>query len=88
MEFWQRHSDAEDALKTWYGIVKVAKWRNPSDIRNQFGSADFLQNNRVGFNIKGNKYRLIVKVIYELQRVYIRFIGTHAGYDKIDVHTI
>ena len=87
-EFWQKHSDAEQPLKTWFGITKSAKWQNPSEIRQIFGTADFLQTNRVCFNITGNKYRLVVKVIYELQRVYIRFIGTHAEYDKIDANNI
>lgn len=66
MEFWQKHPDAEQALKTWYGIVRRAKWQSPSDIREIFGSADFLQDNRICFNIRGNNYRLVVKVIYEL----------------------
>ena len=88
MDFWQKYPDAEQALKTWYGIVRRAKWQRPSDIREIFGSADFLQNNRVCFNIRGNNYRLVVKVIYELQRVYIRFIGTHSEYDRIDANTI
>lgn len=88
MEFWQKHPDAEQALKTWYGIVRRAKWQSPSDIREIFGSADFLQDNRICFNIRGNNYRLVVKVIYELQRIYIRFVGTHAEYDKIDANTI
>ena len=88
MEFRQKHPDVEQSLKTWYRIVKRAKWQNPSEIKQIFGTADFLQNNRVCFNIKGNNYRLIVKVIYDLQRVYIRFIGIHADYDKIDANTI
>lgn len=82
------HHDAEQPLKTWFGVTKNAKWQNPSEIRQIFCTADFLQNNRVCFNIKGNKYRLVVKIIYELQRVYIRFIGTHAEYDRIDANNI
>ncbi len=88
MEFWQKHPDVEQPLKTWYGVVKRAKWQNPSEIKHIFNTADFLQNDRVCFNIKGNNYRLIVKVIYDLKRVYIRFIGTHADYDKIDANKI
>lgn len=88
MDFWRKHTDAEQPLKTWYGLVKKAKWRNPSEIKNIFGTADFLDNGRVCFNIKGNKYRLIAKINYESQRVYIRFIGTHADYDKINANIV
>ncbi|HLC17099.1 MAG TPA: type II toxin-antitoxin system HigB family toxin [Thermodesulfovibrionia bacterium] len=87
-EFWQKHPDSEQAIRTWYSIVIRSKWNEPSDIKRIFANADFLQNNRVCFNLKGTKYRLIVKVIYELQRVYVRFIGTHAEYDKIDANKI
>ncbi len=88
MEFWQKHPDSKQAIRTWYAVVNKAKWQEPSEIKKIFGTSDFLRNNRVCFNIKGNSYRLVVKVIYELQRVYIRFIGTHTEYDKIDANNI
>jgi mRNA interferase HigB len=87
-EFWEKHPDAEEPLKTWFRYVKTAQWESPSDVKDMFRHADFLQNNRICFNIKGKKYRLIVKVIYELQRVYIRFTGTHSAYDRIDANRI
>jgi mRNA interferase HigB len=87
-EFWLKHSDSEQAIRTWYSVVSRANWNEPSDIKRLFATVDFLQNNRVCFNIKGTKYRLVVKVIYELQRVYIRFIGTHSEYDRIDANKI
>jgi mRNA interferase HigB len=86
--FWEIHSDSKQPLLTWFKVVKSAQWQSPSDIKDVFSTASFLQNNRVCFNIKGNDYRLIVKVLYELGRVYIRFIGTHQEYDKIDVNSI
>ena len=85
VQFWESgHGDAEQPLKTWYALAKAAQWSHPKEIKAKFASASFLANNRVVFNISGNKYRLVVKVEYELKTVYIRFIGTHAEYDKID----
>lgn len=89
IDFWTRHPDAEDALRLWYTVVENASWRGPADVRAIFGSADFLRDNRVVFDIKGNKYRLIAQVKYApLYLVYIRFVGTHAEYDRIDASTI
>ena len=86
--FWIKYSDAEQPLKAWFEIVKASIWEKPNDIKEVFRSADILSNNRVIFNIKGNKYRLIVSVRYDLKIVYVRFIGTHAEYDKIDAINI
>ena len=86
--FWIKYSDAEQPLKAWFEIVKASIWEKPNDIKEVFRSADVLSNNRVVFNIKGNKYRLIVSVRYDLKIVYIRFIGTHTEYDKIDAINI
>lgn len=87
-EFWSRHNDCEAALKTWYHEAETSKWKTPSDIKNEFPSASFLQGNRIIFNIKGNHYRLVVKINYDYGIVWIRFIGTHKQYDKIDAKTI
>lgn len=90
VRFWESgHGDAEQPLKSWHALVKSASWSHPKEIRAMVSSASFLANNRVVvFNISGNKYRLVVKVEYEFQAVYIRFIGSHAEYDKIDASTI
>lgn len=89
VQFWESgHGDAEQPLKAWHELVKAASWSDPKEIKAKFSSASFLANNRVVFNIGGNKYRLVVKVEYELKAVYIRFIGSHAEYDKIDASTI
>lgn len=87
-EFWQRHPDAEQALKAWHHDVKQADWQGPADIRRSYASASFLVNNRVVFNIRGNNYRLVVAINYDFRFVYIRFIGTHREYDTIDAETI
>ena len=82
--FWRRHPEAEQPLKAWYDEAKGASWQSPAEIKAQYRSASFVSSNRVVFNIKGNKYRLIVAVAYRLQAVYIKFVGTHADYDRID----
>ena len=84
--FWIRpgRHDAEQPLRTWVHIVKAANWSNPAEVKEMFRSADILPNDRLVFNIGGNKYRLIVAVHYRGKRVFVRFIGTHAEYDRID----
>jgi mRNA interferase HigB len=86
--FWEKHEDCEQQLKTWYDETTVAHWSLPRDIKRMYPSASFLQDNRVVFNIKGNSYRLIVKINYKYQIVWIRFVGTHSAYDKIDANSI
>ena len=89
VQFWESgHGDAEQPLKAWHAMAKAAGWSDPSEIKAKFATASFLANNRVVFNISGNKYRLVVKVDYAIKAVYIRFIGSHAEYDKIDASKI
>lgn len=88
VDFWVAHLDAAGPLKAWFAEANGAKWRTPAEIRQRFASADFIAGNRVVFNIGGNKYRLIVQVAYKPQIVFIRFIGTHAAYNRIDAETI
>ena len=87
-DFWEIHSDTEQQLKAWYQETSKAKWSNPKYIKREYPSASFLSDNRVGFNIKGNHYRLIVKINYDYQMIWIRFIGTHTEYDKINAKII
>ena len=87
-EFWEKHTDAQQALQAWYADVKQADWQTPADIKNVYRNASIVANNRVIFNIKGNEYRLVVVVQYQYGIVYIRFVGTHQEYDKIDTATI
>ena len=88
-EFWQRpkHTDAEQPLKAWYDEVKQAVWLTPHQVKSRYRNASLVGNNRVVFNIHGNKYRLIVAINYTFSIVYIRFIGTHEEYDKLDATT-
>lgn len=85
--FWQKHPPAEVPLRAWYAQAKRASWQRPEDIKAAHRNASFLANNRGVFNIKGNDYRLVVAVRYDLQIMFVRFIGTHAEYDRIDATT-
>ncbi len=87
-EFWERHPDIRASLESWFVDVKHAEWQNPDDIKAVYRNASVIVNNRVVFNIKGNKYRLIAAVQYVHKIVYIRFIGTHREYDRINAETI
>lgn len=88
VDFWRKHADARVPLSTWFLETKNARWQSSQEIRERYRSADFLPGNRVVFNIGGNKYRLVVKIAYVPGLVYIRFVGTHAEYDRIDAETV
>lgn len=87
-DFWETHADAEQSLQAWFHEAKSANWKSFTDIKARYRSADLLPGNRVIFNLKGNTYRLIVHIHFKTGIVFIRFIGTHAEYDKIDATTI
>jgi mRNA interferase HigB len=86
--FWEQHPDAQQALQAWYRDAERATWNTPADIKNVYRNASFVGNNRMVFNIRGNQYRLVVAINYTSGIIYIRFIGTHQDYDKIDVATM
>ncbi|MGY6743538.1 MAG: type II toxin-antitoxin system HigB family toxin [Cecembia sp.] len=88
VKFYEKHPDAKASLETWISITKEAFWKKPLDVVKDFPDADPVKNNRVVFNIAGNKYRLIVKISYPRQWVFIKFIGTHAEFDKVDANTV
>ena len=84
-QFWERHPQAEGPLRAWFAAVSKARWTGPSAVKRQFGiTVDFVGDNRVIFDLGGNKYRLIVHVSYVFGRVLVKFVGTHAEYDRID----
>jgi mRNA interferase HigB len=87
-EFGAKYPDAEQPLKAWVDEIHQANWKQPAEIKAQYGSASVLKNRRVVFNIKGNDYRIVVAVAYRFGAVYVKFIGTHAQYDAIDAETI
>ena len=86
--YWEKHPDTEQYLKTWYDTAMSSAWKTPNDVKQTYASVSILKYNRIVFNIKGNSYRLVTKINYEKQWIFIRFIGTHKDYDKIDVNTI
>lgn len=88
VDYWKKHPDAEQQLKSWYDEAVKAEWKTPQDIKNHYANASFVGHNRVVFNIKGNDHRLIVAVAYRLGAVYIKFVGTHRQYDKINAATV
>lgn len=89
IQFWERHPQAERPLRSWYGLVNQTGWSGPSEVKAMFGAAvDFVADNRLVFDIGGNKFRLVVHVAYGYRRVLIKFVGTHAEYDRIDVETV
>lgn len=87
-EFWTRHPQAEGPLKAWRALVSAAQWTGPQDVRTMFSSADFLADNRVVFDIGGNKFRVIVRVSYPFKNLMVRFVGAHAEYDRVDAETV
>ncbi|MCF6342517.1 MAG: type II toxin-antitoxin system HigB family toxin [Bacteroidales bacterium] len=86
--YCEKYSDSEQYLKTWYDTVMSSEWKTPNDVRMTYANASILKNSRIVFNIKGNSYRLVAKFNFEKQWVFIRFIGTHLEYDKIDANTV
>lgn len=87
-EFGKQHPDAANSLKDWYQEVSLADWRNLADVRQFSNSVDYVGNFRYVFNIRGNRYRLIAAIVFATRTVFIKFIGTHQEYDKIDATTV
>lgn len=87
-EFTGQHPDADIALRDWYKKTEKSEWTSFADLKKTFNSADAVGNNRFVFNIRGNNYRLVAIILFKIQTVYIRFIGTHSEYDKTDCSTI
>lgn len=88
VKFWERNKEAEQPLLAWHDIVKEANWKNFNDVKTVFKNSSIVGNDRLVFNIKGNDYRLVVKADFKWRVFYIRFIGTHKEYDKLDIKNI
>ena len=87
-DFWRKHPQSEVPLRSWYAEASRAIWKTPAEIKEAHRQASFVSGDRVVFNIKGNEYRLIVAVRYRQQLMYVRFIGTHSEYDKVDAASV
>ncbi|MFI5093235.1 MAG: type II toxin-antitoxin system HigB family toxin [Candidatus Acidiferrum sp.] len=85
-QFWQKHPDAKASLESWYNVVRRASWQTPAEMKQIYPSAD-LVGRRTIFNIAGNKYRMVARVNYESQRVFVLYLLTHAEYDRGDWKT-
>ena len=88
VKFYEQYPQAKSALEVWHSDARKSTWSSPADIKKIYSSASFLADNRVVFNIKGNDYRLIVHIDYPRKIVRVKFVGTHAQYDKIDAKEI
>lgn len=88
--FWEKNAykDSEKPLKAWHDEVKKAEWENYNELKTDFPDASIVGNDRVVFNIKGNQYRLIVKIDFKFKRIFIRFIGTHKQYNKVNAKEV
>ncbi len=87
-EFWEKHNDCEQQLKAWFQEASKAEWKNSNEIKTEYPSASIIGNDRIVFNIKGSSYRVIIKINFDYQMIWIRFIGTHPEYDKVNAKTI
>ena len=86
--FWTTQPLAETPLRTWFSVTRAAAWKNSAEVLATFNSASLLPDDRVVFNIHGNHYRLVAAINYSRSTVFVKFIGTHAEYDRIDARTI
>lgn len=86
--YWEAEPGSEKELEAWYKNAKLASWTTPAEVKQSYGSASILKDGRVVFNISGNKYRLVVQMVYQHFAIYIRFVGSHKEYDKIDAQKI
>ena len=86
--FYEKYPNAKTSIETWVSIAKDADWKKPSDVKNDFTDAKPVKNNRIVFKISNNRYRLVAQISYQKQWIFIRFIGTHAEYNIVDVNTI
>ena len=87
-EFWKKYADSEEQLKSWYRETEKASWKSINELKSYYPNVSILKDNKIVFNIKGNRYRLIVKMNFEFQISWILFIGTHAEYDKINANEL
>lgn len=90
-QFWETHprgAEAKTPLEVWHSMVEAADWATPAEVKATYGDASILKNSRVVFNIAGNKFRLVARINYPYRVVYVRFVGTHDEYDKIDAEAV
>lgn len=84
-EFYTVHADAKDSLETWYRVCRKADWRSFNDVQSSYSSADIVGDNRMVFNIKGNRYRLVARFSFRYKSIQVKWLGTHVEFDRIEV---
>ena len=87
-QFWKKHPDAAHPMRQWYDDARRADWKTPHELKTSYATASIVSSDRVVFNIKGNSYRLVVRINYHYRVIYIRFVGTHAEYDQINAKKV
>ncbi len=87
-DFWKKHADAEGPLRAWFAEANRSAWRSMADIKKDYGTASIIDSERVVFNVGGNKFRLVAKIWFPGKTVWVKFIGTHEAYDRLDVRTL
>ncbi len=87
-EFWERHADAKGPLSAWYHEARRSDWNNPVKVKETYGSAKFVGQNRIVFKIKGNRYRIVTRIDFSARTVCLLFLGTHSEYERIDVREV
>ena len=88
VDFGRKNTSAIEALNAWYKKCKLADWKNLNELKISFSSADYVGNDRFVFNIKGNHFRIVAMIFFDIRTIFIRFVGTHAEYDQINCKTI
>ncbi len=87
-EYWEAEPRSEQPLKSWFAVAAKSDWASPAEIKAKYGSASIVGPDRVVFNIGGNRYRLIVRFDYDRRIGFVRFVGTHREYDRVDAATV
>ena len=87
-DFYEIHTDAKDALNNWYRLTTQADWANYHEIKSMFNSVDAVGNDRFVFNIRGNNYRIVAMIFFDVRTIYVRFVGTHKEYSQVDCSSI
>jgi mRNA interferase HigB len=87
-EYWERYPQADQPLKAWFREAAASDWVSPEDVKRRYRYEGILKSNRVVFNIRGKTYRLVVQINYDFKIIYIRFVGTHGAYDRVDAETV
>ncbi|HUP25078.1 MAG TPA: type II toxin-antitoxin system HigB family toxin [Thermoanaerobaculia bacterium] len=88
VQFWRRHPETEEPLRAWFAIARRARWTTPASLKDELPKVSLVGKDRAVFDICGGNYRLVVAIHYSARIVFVKFLGTHAQYDRIDANTV